>query len=281
MKVHIVIWQDNHIIPRMAEWLVEHNGWTMSERPDNSADINYYLPYLQWNTDNHPQTMTAAWFTHFEEGTDWKVKKWYAAAQAIDFPLITTNLYQGMLPHAKLVTPGVDLDLFTAQEQQNHDIPVVGIAGVGQPRKGPHLLLDLYYSSLTCYISIIGSNWPFQHHRGVAAEEMPAFYKQIDVLLCSSLIEGIPAPVLEALACDRKVVMPWDVGIGNYLPEMPGIRHFKKGDSQSMINALAQAFVDKPDPGTLRHVAEDYSIKAWCESHWQAMQEMVNAALPL
>lgn len=43
-------------------------------------------------------------------------------------------------------------------------------------------------------------------------DEMPAFYQGIDVLVCSSVAEGTPNPVLEAMACGAAVVST-EVGI--------------------------------------------------------------------
>lgn len=46
----------------------------------------------------------------------------------------------------------------------------------------------------------------------VPFEEMPAFYRDLDVLVCTSAIEGTPNPVLEAMASGSAIVTT-DVGI--------------------------------------------------------------------
>lgn len=282
MKVHIVLWNDQHIVPRMTQWLVEAHGWTVGETPDPTADINYYMPYLKYSPDEAVGTPTAAWFTHYERGTLWKEVAWEKARQDIDAALVTAPMYLDYVGgKGALITPGVDLDLFVPGPPTDNDKPVVGIVGVGQPRKGPQLLVDLFYSDLPIHMTLIGSNWPFPHHAMVEAWEMPKFYHAIDVFLCSSLIEGIPAPVLEALACDKKVCIPEGVGICSELPEMPGLRHYVRGNSMDMLKVLQQVIADEPEPGSLRAVVEErYTIQHWCDSHKAAMEVLIaNAAI--
>ncbi len=52
----------------------------------------------------------------------------------------------------------------------------------------------------------------------VAHDDMPEFYKTIDVYVCASINEGTPNPVLEAMAC-RTAIISTDVGI---VPEVFG-----------------------------------------------------------
>lgn len=283
MKVHIVLWQDNHIVPRMTQWLVERNGWTVGENPDPKADVNYYMPYLQWNYDNDPGTLSAAWFTHYEDGTEWKEHHWQYAADFVHMPLVTAPMYRiskyGLL-NAEVIVPGVDRDIFHPGPRKEYERPVIGTCGVGHPRKGPHLLVDLFYGGVMCDLNIVGIQWPFPH-RELAHDAMPDWFRQLDIYLCTSNIEGIPAPVLEALATDIKVVIPDGVGICDQLPEMEGIRHYKKGDGQDMIRAILQALDDKPSDGALRDITEDYTIEDWCESHKFAMEKLLDAAIPV
>lgn len=70
----------------------------------------------------------------------------------------------------------------------------------------------------------------------VAYDDMPAYYQDIDVLVCSSLIEGTPNPVLEAMASGAAVVST-DVGV---------VRDVLGPLQQDFIIAReAQAFADK------------------------------------
>jgi glycosyltransferase involved in cell wall biosynthesis len=253
-------------------------GWTYSDQPRADVAINYYLPYLKFDARAHPaQTQSAAWFTHYESGTEWKVAAWREAARLIDLPLITSPVYANMLPNALFVAPGVDADLFQPRADVKRHHGRIGTAGVGQPRKGPHLLVDLFYSGLGAELAIAGEAWPFPC-TGIAHEDMPAFYSSLGVYLCTSLEEGVPEPVLEALACDTKVVIPHGVGIGDLLPSVAGIRHYQKGNAGDMLRALRLALADRPAPGALRQIATDnYAVTDWVESH----REAFNAILPV
>ena len=179
-----------------------------------------------------------------------------------------------MLSNAYAVTPGVDRERYVP----DYHAPgrVFGIAGVGQPRKGPKLVIDLFYANIPLDLRIAGMAWPFAHSV-VANNHMPQWYAALDVYLCTSSIEGIPAPVLEALSCDVKVVIPNGVGICDQLPEMEGIRHYRKNDGQDMIRAIRKVLEDKPSRGALRDVTADYTIDEWCSSHEIAMGALIDA----
>ena len=278
MRVHITLWNDNHILPRMAGWLEEHNGWTIGDKPDPSADVNYYMPYLMWTEEAHPDTLTTGWFTHYEEGTKSKMQIWHDAATFIDMPLVTSPIYYASLEKSRLVTPGVERDRYTPVKRKANDKPRLGIAGIGQPRKGPYLIVDLYYSGIEARVDLVGTNWPFPHVI-VGNQNMPDWYRNLDVYVCTSSIEGIPAPVLEALATDVKVVIPDGVGICDQLPEMEGLRHYRKNDGPDMIRAIKQALDDKPSEGSLRDVTADYTVDDWCYSHRRAMEALLDADL--
>ena len=280
MKVNVVLWQDNHILPRMTEWLVERNGWTVSDKPDYSADVNYFMPYFTYAFDLHLETKTTGWFTHYEIGSQWKIDKWNQAAVDTDMQCITAPMYcdpQFGLGNPYVITPGVDRDRFVPMQREANKQPIVGIAGVGQPRKGPKLIVDLYYSGLGVAVNIVGVNWPFYPQTEIHSDQMPLWYPLLDVYLCTSSIEGIPAPVLEALACDVKIVIPYGVGICDQLPEMEGIRHYEKDNGQDMIRALQLALDDKPSKGSLRDVTKYYSVDEWCNSHQLAMEALLDA----
>lgn len=272
MNVHIVCVDDGHIVPRMARWLADAHAWTMSDRPRHDAALNHYMPYTAI-VQGRVGTPTAAWFTHEETTHPGKMRLWERAAYTVDFRLITAPIYSD-LKHSgptERVTPGVDRDHFRPDPR----MPVltqIGMSGIAGERKAPHLARRLYDDGYD--VAAIGRGWPVPT-ANVTYDEIPDFYRTLDVLLCTSLVEGIPAPPLEALACGTKVVVPWDVGCMSELPENEGIRHYEPGDYGDMVRAVEQALADNPDPGALRNVTRTYSKAAWCESHERAFAEIL------
>ena len=277
VNVHIVCVDDGHIVPRMARWLADAHDWTMSDRPDNGANCNLYMPYTAI-AQGIADTPTAAWFTHYEAGNAGKALLWRQAAQKLSLRLTATDLYLPQLaatgPAAK-ITPGVDREHFTTDDEA----PVtdlIGVSGLGSARKGVELAQRLYADGYD--VRAAGSGWGLPDEQMIVYEAMPDYYRLLDVYLCTALVEGIPAPPLEALACGTKVVLPRGVGMLDELPEAPGVRHYTAGDYDDMRRAVDEALADEAGPDELRALTEGYSIAAWCDSYHAAITDFVEGA---
>ena len=154
--------------------------------------------------------------------------------------------------------------------------PVIGVSGYtyANGRKGEGLIKKAMASPIgkRCAWRASGRGWPIEDMRAYSWADMPGFYQSLDVLLCPSLVEGIPMPPLEALACGARVVIPRGVGLLDELPDVPGIYRYERGDVRTMLQALERAaFPDERiEPEQLRAVTEPYSVEAWCEDHARA-----------
>ena len=132
---------------------------------------------------------------------------------------------------------GVDLDLFTPQPPRpNHELGplVVGWTGsVGEhgDNKG---LLDFIQPACDALADVTlktvtrEADW-------LPYEQMPQFYRDIDVYLCASQSEGTPNPVLEAAASGRAVIST-PVGIVSML--------LKDGNNGFIIPRAIEAIQD-------------------------------------
>jgi len=278
MKVNVVHHADAHIIPRMAKWLADYHGWSEGVDPDPSADVNFFLPYTAFRD---VETKTAAWFTHYENARDdvtGKRHQWHMVANKVDLRCITSPLYNNLginYGPTRILTPGVDRDLFAPGNNKDMIKGRLGVVGIAQPRKGPNLVRII--SELGYDVVSSSANWGVDFFKAwTEYEEMPSFYHSIEIMVCTSLVEGIPAPPLEALACGTKVVVPDGVGIMDELPKMKGIRHYSAGDGNGMIDAIELALKDKVDPFELRDASKKYTVEAWCLSARDALKDLNN-----
>ena len=275
MKVHIVHHDDGHIVPRMMQWLADGNGWSIGTDRKKGVDVHYFGPYTAYRG---VPTLKAAWFTHFEDYNPGKVQQWHMAARFCDLCCYTSDVEAETLPGdtAMKVTAGIDREHFNVRSVWKGAQQAIGIVGIGQRRKGPELTRQLLKDGYT--IQVAGTNWGDLDGGMVDYDHMPDFYNTLSLFVCTSTIEGIPAPPLEALACGVPVVVPSGVGIMDELPAMPGLWHYAAGDYGSLKSAVDGALKDIADGlvdrEALRAVTEPYTIEAWCESHRKALEKL-------
>jgi len=276
VNVHIVCPDDGHIIPRQMRYLAEATGWTMSELPDFDADLNYYAPYIALGRRGHAQP-SAALFTHYEPRTR-KAAIWDAAKHVVDLRLGYAQQYIDALepfgPVAKLPPTAVDMLKFIPGPEVESNIIGVAANAYGGGVKGVELvqkLRDIFGDRLR----LTGRGWGDIPHRWLRFDEMPDFFRGLRVYVCTSLIEGGPAPVWEALACGVRVVVPVGVGACDELPDMPGVRHYEVGNAHAMLAAFIRATLDDVDRDALRALAEPCGIPSWVAAHELAFEGLL------
>lgn len=138
-------------------------------------------------------------------------------------------------PPVFLFSEGVDTQLFHPFTKKPSEELIVGWAGdVTRPIKRLDWLKEACAG--LCQLRIAPGN--------LSEEEMVHFYNGVDVIACSSVAEGSPRPVLEAMACGAFPVS-FDVGI---VPEVV------LGDANGII-------VKEESIDGLRHAL------AWCVEH--------------
>jgi len=121
-------------------------------------------------------------------------------------------------------------------------------------------------------------DWPITT-RFYPWRSMPKFYWALNVFLCTSLIEGGPVTVLEALACGRPVVVPIGVGIEEELTTNDGVHRYKAGDYGEMVKALELAVRTRSHPhdpmswpNQLRAYVQERTPERWARS-WRNVIE--------
>lgn len=267
--------------------LAANAGWSLSDSPDPHAELNHFICYIDYaeTFDGWCKTPISAYLTHHESKRPDKAQWWDIASRGCDLRIITARRYAPMLEEhgpTALVRPPVDQELFRPEPRPPHNKPVVGLSGFvdrRSNRKGIELVAQLMRDRFSREISLkaMGFGWPVQDCRETANPdaELPAFYRGLDVFLCTSLIEANPMPPLEALACGIPVVIPRDVGMMDDLPDTEGIYRYDKGDFDSMLEALELARDSQVAQEPLRAAVGQYTPENWAEDHEKAFERLL------
>ena len=114
--------------------------------------------------------------------------------------------------------------------------------------------------------------------------EMPGFVEDVvpalqasDLLVLSSDYEGLPAAVIEALACNVPVVTTdCFPGARSMLERSPYCAVTSVGDAGELARAIEKALAMGPASG-LREIAADYGIEASIEAHTDVVRALMGA----
>lgn len=186
------------------------------------------------------------------------------------------TIYSGFVEYTNpdaVIEDGVDLELFYPKNidrlyRKNKEL-IIGWVGNsnwgaqdGIDRKGLHTIIKPALEILQSEGYIVKSLFADRNERFIPQIEMVDYYKNIDVMICASDIEGTPNPVLEAMACGVPIVST-DVGI---VPQVFGPLQLKF----IMKNRTVEALVDKikvlmsnPDKLVALSTENIESIKKW------------------
>jgi glycosyltransferase involved in cell wall biosynthesis len=113
--------------------------------------------------------------------------------------------------------------------------------------------------------------------------EMPGFVDDVvpwlrnaDLLALSSDYEGLPAAVLEALACNLPVVTTdcFD-GARSLLAHAPGCAVVPRGSPAALAYAIDQSLADRGNVTGLRDIARGYGFEAAIASHLRALRPLL------
>jgi len=284
VKVHIVLedMREDWVIYRLAKYLSDQNGWTMGQSPAAWADCNLFFPYLCWRFSQWTRTASAAFFTHLESGNSLKEGSWQECAKRVSLRVTMAEQYVARLEEygpTINITPPVDLGLFKPAPRVDHPKPVVGTSGIVYKggRKGEKLVARLAKEQGDRYlVKAAGKGWvvPVRWHPW---QKMGRFYQGLDAFLCTSLIEGGPVTVLEALACGRPVVIPKGVGLCDELPDVPGIWRYKAGDYGEMVKALDLATTNgnQSSPEYLHSLVADRTVERYAGEWDRAVRDLI------
>ncbi len=279
MRVHIVCkqWKEDRVLARFAGHLVERLGFTVSKKPDRKADLNYWMAYLEWGRfPRFSATPTVAYMTHLDdpEGDPELHRMFSSAAAAADLRVCMNQVdragVETQFGETAVFPLPVELDHFELRTEPPNPLPTVGFSGYGyrSGRKGAGLAEAVVETfSDRCRFKASGRRWPCPTTM-YRWRDMPAFFRSLDLYICTATIEGGPMTTLEALASGIPVVIPRGVGIHDELPNVPGIYRYRSGDAGDLLRVLSRALDEhhNSDRAGLRKALSPHSVEAWCEA---------------
>ena len=289
-KIHIVTTtvEDDRVISRMAKALVEHLGCTTSPQLDPKADLNYFLGYYEAAKcrDQLGIGTQAAYFTHREEDEFSRDKAvlWDKVAAKVALRIVTCEKYRKLVDHNGLTVrcaAPLERNRFTIAPLPLAKRLIAGVSGYvyKNARKGEDLLTELLKSKSASRLEwrASGRGWPVPTVK-YAWKDMPAFYQGLDIFVCTSRVEGIPMPPLEALACGLKIVIPAGVGLLDELGEAEGIYRYEAGNVSQLRVALEYAVeAGEVDREALRNLTKPFSLEQWVADNVRAVQGLFPA----
>lgn len=289
LSVNVVCrnFEDDRVLPRFARYLRDGLGWSLTRAPQ-PADVHYLMGYFETQVCRPwPSGPVASLFTHREEEppNGAKALLYDEIARKVGLRVAMCHKYGEPLekigPTIQPPLP-VERDRFVPAKKNRglRQSPVVGLAGFTyrNKRKGDDLASRIIRSTkMACRWETTGHGWDgAKRTRMLKWDDMPSFYQQLDVLVCPSRVEGGPMPVLEALSCGVKVVVPRGVGIIDEIPDVGGIVRYKRGDVRDMEAALRLAIVTESSPEALRETVAAHSVEAWCKGHKEGFEQWLS-----
>ena len=273
-NAHIVVANVNsdQVLTRKAGYLADQNDWSISTRPRMDVDTNLFFPYILYSQSfpEFSKTRLAAYFTHHDITHEIKDEWWQLAAGKMDIRFTTSYVGElagyGETIHCRTpVDPQFIVPTCPFPEDDEFIFCVSGVS-YADCRKGEDLLEKLLKSRHMIGAQLIGSGreWPFAC-RWYPWSDMATFYRSMHILLCTSQIEGVPMPPLEALAMGIPVIVPRGVGMMDELPDISGIWRFKPNSFRSLGYAIKRARAEfvKVDRKALVNSVSDYTVENW------------------
>lgn len=195
--------------------------------------INYSINYALYRD---VPGIKIGFFTHLETQGQFRCR-FIQTIQKYDYYVSMCHNTTG-----KLISFNADREKITeihcGYDERVKKKPIFGIVGRVYPsgRKGEYLVENMVNTGYK--IKAWGRGWPITDMND-NWDELPGFYQSIDYLVVTSLNEGGPIPVLDALAAGVPVIAP-DVG---WCWEFPVIR-YNTGNWDSLNNILSK--LDNP-----------------------------------
>lgn len=282
MKVNVVCksYNSERILQSLGRELAKSTGWTIGEKFNKRAEINYAFPYLELRNE---VVKFIGLFTHREDTVPAKAQIWKNQAKKALLRITWAKMYAEELssygPTIRILPPldrkkfFIKLKRFAETGKQ-----LVGVSGFIYEggRKGEQLLRAIIKNPIVGKFNwcASGHGWPVST-KYYSFDKLQEYYQNLDLYVCLSLIEGIPYPPLEAMACGVRCIVPKGVGLLDELPNIPDLIRYERGNSESLLKELLKVSkMGEPDRKTLREVTEIFTMENWINEHLTAVSNL-------
>jgi glycosyltransferase involved in cell wall biosynthesis len=237
MKVNIICSDQGWIYDQFINQFKKHSKYTIVKNSKDKCDVTHYLPYYE--APANPVGPSTSWHSHQEKRADLN-KKFIDVAKSMDVTISHSQKYAKMLrnDHGLVnvisIIPGVDLEKFKLRKPKKKSgkliVGYIGRQYTSSNRKNPTLLDKI-------------SKLPFVEFRTTGGKlkinQIPKFYRELDVVASPATIEGGPMAIQEALAIGVPVLCFNNVGVANEFDT--GV--IKVNNSDEFIKTLKTMYV--------------------------------------
>lgn len=266
LRVELVVADRGWILERIADEIKAQcpREWEVriTDQGSEWADLRYSIPYSKQSEVG--DALKVCYFTHQEEIEPAK-SNFIEQARLADFCVAPSKKYTELLKshgitEIETITTGVDLNKFDVKLR-------VGVVGrtYHTGRKGEDLVKECMDMGHIEFL-FTGTGWPGPA-RHLGDDELPEFYRSLDVLLVPSRIEGGPVPLMEALAVGCPVIAPSDIGFVAEFPHIP----FENGNVSDLRRVLEEMVSEKL---LLRESVLDFSWESFALKHVDLFQRL-------
>lgn len=243
MRINIVCSDKGWIYDEFIAAFQKYSVHEIVRNSKQPCDFTYYIPYYETPKAKHMPHPCGAWFSHQEAKVPLK-NKFISAGQSVDLAISQSRKYLKVLQENGAKDPiqimaGVDVDKYQLRPSRKPgDKMVVGYVGrqyTSSNRKNPRLLNKIAKLPFVDFRSTDGK---------LNLKDIPAFYRDLDMVVSPALIEGGPMALQEALLAGVPFMCFADVGVAQEF-DLGVIRVRPHGDDEAFINKLHQIWKDK------------------------------------
>ncbi|WP_410004691.1 glycosyltransferase family 4 protein [Aequorivita nionensis] len=234
----------------------------------------------------------------------WLLKSWLSNHIAYDNPEMKKRFFNSLVFRNKIsfIPHGVDMEVFKPMEKlphQNFNIGCIGNIGENKnqlfvikvlDQLPEQVILHLYGNEdtkyrevLNLYIKNNGLEDRVHFHGFTENEKIPSILRSIDLFILSSINEGLPVSILEALACGVPVLSSDSGGGARYLLNSEYIFSLEAPDdlTQKILKIYYLEEVERKNltKKGIQNIAENHTLSKEVNTYEKVYKTMVNSNL--